>query len=162
MKKLLVCILFIFIGSQASSEDVYSGKIAEAYRAGEYAKALKICKPLVEQGDAKAQFWFGIMHDEGNGVLKDKTEAVKWYLLSAKQAYSHAQYNLGYMHKEGEGVLKDYMASHMWYNISSANGHPYAGEWRDKVADVMTPDAIEKATEMARECMASDYKKCGY
>jgi hypothetical protein len=26
----------------------------------------------------------------------------------------------------------------------------------------MTPVAIEKAQAMARECMSSDYKKCGY
>ena len=26
---------------------------------------------------------------------------------------------------------------------------------------LMTPEAIEKATTMARECMNSNYKKCG-
>jgi len=33
---------------------------------------------------------------------------------------------------------------------------------RDGRASFMTYTGIEKATEMARECMASDYKKCGY
>tara|TARA_B100000768_G_scaffold168777_1_gene173887 strand:- start:140 stop:535 length:396 start_codon:yes stop_codon:yes gene_type:complete len=97
--------------------------------------------------------------DETNRL--SKLEAVADKLKRGKTCKT-VSYKLGYMHKEGEGVLKDYMASHMWYNISSANGHPYAGEWRDKIGALMSPSSIEKATEMARECMASDYKKCGY
>ena len=66
------------------------------------------------------------------------------------------------MYKYGKGVLQDNLTAHMWYNISSANGDEDAGEFRDKVANLMTPNAIEKATAMASECMKSDYKKCGY
>ncbi len=50
----------------------------------------------------------------------------------------------------------------MWYNISSANGDEQAGEYRDEDAAKMTPEDISKATAMARECMKSDYKNCGY
>ena len=37
----------------------------------------------------------------------------------------------------------------------------YAGENRDRLEALMTADAIEKATAMAKECMKNDYKKCG-
>tara|TARA_B100000768_G_scaffold71595_1_gene68612 strand:- start:643 stop:795 length:153 start_codon:yes stop_codon:yes gene_type:complete len=50
----------------------------------------------------------------------------------------------------------------MWLNIGSANGIENGGKYRDIVAKTMTPAAIEKAQAMARECMSSDYKKCGY
>ena len=50
----------------------------------------------------------------------------------------------------------------MWYNIASANGNEKAGELRDKRAGLMTASDISKATAMARECMSSGYKKCGY
>ena len=33
---------------------------------------------------------------------------------------------------------------------------------RDGRASFMTYTGIEKATAMAKECMKSDYKKCGY
>ena len=66
------------------------------------------------------------------------------------------------MYQFGDGVLQDNVTAHMWYNIASANGHEKAGEFRDKLADLMTADAIEKATAMASECMKSNYKKCGY
>ena len=65
------------------------------------------------------------------------------------------------MYKYGKGVLQDNQTAHMWYNISSANGDKKSGEWRDELAALMTADAIEKATAMARECMNSNYKKCG-
>ena len=66
------------------------------------------------------------------------------------------------MYKKGEGVFLDNVTAHMWLNIASANGFGLAGEWRDDRAGFMTPDAIEKATAMAAECMSNAYKKCGY
>ena len=160
MKKLLVCILFVLFGTQAFAQSWNKG--LEAVKAGDYATALKEWKPIAEQGNAAAQFNLGLMYAKGDGVLKDYAEAAKWYRLSAEQGDADAQNNLGVLHVYGHGVLQDNVTAHMWYNIASANGHESAGGWRDKRADLMTPDAIEKATAMARECMASDYKKCGY
>jgi hypothetical protein len=50
----------------------------------------------------------------------------------------------------------------MWYNIGSDNGSELGGSNRDILSKEMTPAAIEKAQAMARECMNSGYKKCGY
>ena len=146
--------------SQASAQDLNKG--LEAAKAGDYATALQEWKPLAEQGDADAQYNLGVMYDNGKGVLKDATKAVKLWRLSAEQGNAGAHSNLGYMYVNGNGVLQDNVTAHMWYNIASANGFGLAGEWRDKLAGLMTPDAIEKATAMARECMASGYKNCGY
>lgn len=193
---LIIATILSLAFTQVTAQDLNKG--LEAYNAGDYATAMKEWKPLAEQGDAAAQFNVGVMHERGKGVLKDNSEAAKWYELSAEQGHAHAQYNLGLMYIKGDGVshdvtealkwyrlsveqgnayaqkslgtmylmgfgvLEDNLTAHMWYNISSANGHEDAGEWRDKVAASMTPEAIEKATAMARECIASDYKKCGY
>jgi len=128
----------------------------------DYAEAVKWYRLAAEQGYAKAQFNLGLMYRQGHGVIKDHAEAVKWYRLAAEQGDAKAQNNLGVMYANGYGVLKDNFTAHMWYNISSANGQKTAGENRDKLAGLMTANAIEKATAMARECMNSDYKKCGY
>ena len=66
------------------------------------------------------------------------------------------------MYELGSGVLQDNVTAHMWYNISSANGFVVAGKHRNELSSIMTSEAIEKATAMARECMKSDYKNCGY
>ena len=114
------------------------------------------------QGYASGQNNVGNMYAKGDGVPKDYAEAKKWYQLSAAQGYINAQNNLGNMYKYGYGVLQDNMRAHMWYNIASANGHKEAGKYRDEDAAQMTPENISKATAMARECMNSNYKNCGY
>ena len=68
------------------------------------------------------------MYSDGDGVLKDYKEAVKWLRLSAEQGNADAQNGLGVMYKKGNGVLQDNLTAHMWYNIASANGNEKAGE----------------------------------
>jgi TPR repeat protein len=83
-------------------------------------------------------------------------------VLAAEQGDAKVQSNLGVMYAYGKSVLQDNVMAHMWYNIASANGHDKAGEWRDERADLMSSADISKAQAMARECMSSSYKKCGY
>ena len=128
----------------------------------DYKEAVKWYRLAAEQGDAIAQFNLGTMYDEGQGVLQDYKEAVKWYRLAAEQGFASAQNNLGVKYEIGRGVLKDKVMAHMWYNIASANGHSKAGEWRDKIEGQMTQADVSKAQAMARECINSGYKKCGY
>ena len=87
---------------------------------------------------------------------------MKWYRLAAEQENADAQNNLGVMYFKGKGVLQDNVTAHMWYNIAAANGHKKSGEWRDQIAAKMTPASIAEAQSMARECMSSNYKNCGW
>jgi TPR repeat protein len=128
----------------------------------DYAEALKWFRLAAEQGYASAQYNLGDMYRKGNGVLQDYAEAVKWWRLAAEQGYASAQYNLGVMYFNGDGVLQDNIRAHMWFNIASANGVEKAGERRDERAGQMTSADISEAQKMARECMSSNYKNCGW
>ena len=152
--------LLMTLSSPLVAQDFQKGLAAA--QAGDFATALKEWKPLAEAGDVDAQYNLGIMYDNGYGVPQDYAEAVKWYRLAAEQGNAMAQNNLGVMYENGQGVLQDNVMAHMWYNIASANGVEKAGEWRDKRAGLMTSADISKAQAMARECMNSGYKKCGY
>ena len=44
---------------------------------------------------AWVQYDLGTRYDNGNGIPKDHTEAVRWYRPAADQAYISAQYILG-------------------------------------------------------------------
>ena len=92
----------------------------------------------------------------------DYAAALQEWTPLAEAGRGVIQYNLGVMYENGLGVLQDNVMAHMWYNIASANGVEKAGEWRDKRAGLMTSADISKAQAMARECMNSGYKKCGY
>ncbi len=128
----------------------------------DYAEAVKWYRLAAEQGHAWAQYNLGVMYENGNGVIQDYAEAVKWYRLAAEQGDADAQYNLGLMYEYGYGVVQNNILSHMWYNIASANGNKRSSEWRDKIATKMTSADISKAQAMARVCMSSGYKNCGW
>ena len=117
-------------------------------------------RQAAEQGHASAQFNLGVMYANGEGVLKDEAEAVRWYRMAAEQGLAGAQFNLGVRYDNGRGVLKDATLAHMWYNIAGANGSEIAREWRDTIEDDMTATQIARATELARTCMDSDYENC--
>ena len=124
MKKLLVCILFVLLGTQMFAQEIDKGY--ESYNDGDYATALQEWKPLAEQGYAFAQYNLGILYEYGNGVPKDYVEAVKWYRLSAEQGYAISQYSLGLMYSNGYGVLKDKAEAVKWWRLSAEQGYAYA------------------------------------
>ena len=113
-----------------------------------------------EQGNASAQVNLGAMYATGEGVLEDDAEAVRWYRMAAEQGHASAQYNLGLMYAFGQGVLEDSVLAHMWFNIAGVNGHEGARKRRDRLERDMTRAEISRATELARECMDSDYQDC--
>ena len=61
------------------------------------------------------------MHDNGNGVLKDDKQAVKWYQKAADQGFAKAQYNLGVLYANGIGELKDLSKAKYWINKAYEN-----------------------------------------
>ncbi len=45
-------------------------------------------------------------------------------------------------------------------SIAALKGHKEAIELRDSLGEVLPPALAKKAEEMARECVAKDYKDC--
>ena len=78
----------------------------------------------------------------------------------AEQGDADAQYNLGVMYRKGHGVPQDKVYAHIWYNIAATSGNKKAIKNRDILAEEMTPAQIEKAQDLARECIRKKYKGC--
>jgi uncharacterized protein len=93
-----------------------------AYKRGDYATALKLFRPLGEQGDAKAQFKIGLMYELGEGVTQDYAESEKWYRRSAEQGVANAQDALGDMYFFGNGVPEDELEAMKWYREAANQG----------------------------------------
>jgi len=74
-----------------------------------------------QNGEAEAQFNLGVAFSEGNGVVKNSIEAVKWYQKSAAQGYAAAQYNLSWMYMNGVGVATNNAEAIRWLR-EAANG----------------------------------------
>jgi len=127
----------------------------------DYVEAAKWWRLAAEQGVAPAQYNLGLMYYFGEGLPQDYAEAERLYRLSAEQGHALAQTNLGWMYGTGEGVQQDNVLAHMWFNLGAANGDELGAKNRDNIAKEMTPQAIEKAQSMVKECMDSGYKGCG-
>ena len=112
-------------------------------------------KQKAEQGDSKAQFDLGVIHEHGRGVLQDYQEAARWYRAAADQGLSSGQYNLGVMYDDGRGVTQDYIQAHKWYNLAASKSagkvREAAAKNRDSVANQMTREQIAEAQRLARE-----------
>lgn len=79
-----------------------------------------------KQGDAEAQFNLGWSYANGQGVPKDKAEAVKWFRKAALQGSAKAQFYLGSSYLQGEGVQKDEAAAVTWYRKAAEQGYAEA------------------------------------
>jgi uncharacterized protein len=99
---------------------------ADAYRAGDYATALRLWRPLADAGNANAQFRLGYMYHDGQGVPQDYEAAAAWYRKAAEQGNKWAQYLLGLMYGIGQGVPQDHAATVAWYRKAAEQGHAFA------------------------------------
>ncbi len=165
MKKLFLTIFFItgLFSSQAWSNELIKGVLA--YQEGDYKTAYNYFLPLAEHGNAKAQYRLGKMWEDGLGTYKHYKSAVKWYVLSAEQGNYIAQNSLSYMFYSGKGVIEDPVLAHMWANIARSNSSQiYGNKFGDSLIEAlikkMTPSQIEKAQDLARECVKKNYKGC--
>jgi hypothetical protein len=109
-----------------------------AYHNTDYATALKLLRPLAEQGNSSAQQYLGVIYYWGKGVPKDNAEAAKWYRPAADQGDASAQFNLGKMYASGRGTLEDYVQAHMWFNLAAAGGDTQKVKTRDEFSGFLT------------------------
>ncbi len=77
---------------------------------------------VAEQGFAKAQYYLGVMYENGKGVEQDVAKAVSWYRKAAEQGYAKAQFNLGGMYALGKGVEQDVAKAVRWYRKAAERG----------------------------------------
>ena len=98
VKKLITIVLtaMLLIANTAYA-DTFDDAL-KAYNSGKYAQVIELLKPLALNGDAGAQTNLGNMYANGQGVVQDDAEAVKWYNLAAAQGVADAQTNLGFMY----------------------------------------------------------------
>lgn len=120
--RMIAVLIFSFhIGSTVVFADALEDGQA-AYNRGDYATALKLLRPLAEQGNASAQNNLGWMYDQGHGVTQDFKEATKWYRTAAEQGFHEAQYNLGVMYFQGRGTPSDFREALKWYRRAATQG----------------------------------------
>jgi TPR repeat protein len=126
MRAVLICVSLLALTNLGMASSLSDA--ANAYVAGNYGKAKDLLKPLAEDGDASAQWMFGHMYHDGNGVPQDYKEAVKWYRLAAEQGDALAQTDLGAMYLKGQGILQEYTEAAKEFRLAAEQGFG-AAQW---------------------------------
>jgi TPR repeat protein len=65
-----------------------------AYNRGDYMPAIRLFRPLAEQGNAKAQNILGVMFHRGQGVPRNAARAHMWFSFAAARGDANAKSEL--------------------------------------------------------------------
>jgi uncharacterized protein len=93
--KAAVAALIFTVGLAGSVTAEPFKEAAAAYEKRDYATALRLMRPLAEQGDATAQASLGFLYANGEGVPQDYAAAVGWYRKAAEKGNAEAQFTSG-------------------------------------------------------------------
>jgi len=61
-----------------------------AYNRGDYVPAIRLFRPLAEQGNPTAKNQIGVMYRKGEGVARSPARAFMWFSLAAKRGDAKA------------------------------------------------------------------------
>lgn len=81
-----------------------------AYNRGDYMPAIRLFRPLAEQGNARAQHLIGVMYHRGQGVARNPVRALAWFSVAAKRG-----------DREAEATMRDVSKTMTPQEISEAN-----------------------------------------
>jgi uncharacterized protein len=128
MRNLIRAVLVALILSLSHAAPVAAGPFEDfkdggaAYGRGDYTTAMRLWRPLADQGDPYAQTNLGRMYANGQGVPQDYAAAASWYRKAADQGDVYAQYNLGILYANGRGVQQNYADAVNWYRKAADQG----------------------------------------
>jgi TPR repeat protein len=121
-----------------------------ALERGDTATAIRLMKPLADQGDQNAQAMMGAAHER----LKppDLPGSVRWFRLAAHQGHSTAQYYVGLFCETGtRGVPRDRVEAYKWLTLSVRRGNIYAPRDLSRIEKQMTADELTEGKKRVSE-----------
>jgi TPR repeat protein len=127
-----------------------------AFKRRDFAEAMRLWRPLAEQGNNDAQVDLASLYLNGNGVPQDYAQALIWERKAADRGNVVAQAAVGAMFEFGRGVPQDNVQAHMWFDLAASrpadsSTHDLARQYRDELGAKMTPAQIAEAQRLARE-----------
>jgi TPR repeat protein len=78
---------------------------------------------LADQGDADAQFRYGVLLYDGDGISTNKSLAAHYYKLSADQGHAEAQFRYGVLLDRGDGITMNKSLAAHYYKLSADQGY---------------------------------------
>jgi len=120
--------LFLLIPAHAQVKGLPTFEDGKNYfERGDNAKSIKIFRRLAARGDERAEYYFGVMIDNGWGISKNASSAVNWIRRAANKDYLPALSYMGYAVSTGHGTgRKNQPEALKWYRKAAKMGDPVA------------------------------------
>ena len=126
-----------------------------AYRAKDYATALREFRPAADRGNARAQYRLGQMYERGRGVSVNTQTALKWYGLAAQKGHAQSMRGLQRVYRK-MGTTEGYIEAHKWATLSlEKKPSEELAHWQGWLEKRLTYDDIAEAKKRADEWRAS-------
>lgn len=81
-----------------------------------YGAVMNWYETAAAAGDPDAQFYLGMMHEQGLRVARDAAQAARWYAAAAAQGHARAQFKIAMAYLSGVGVARDPKAAADWFD----------------------------------------------
>jgi hypothetical protein len=94
----------------------------KSYNQGDFETALRIFRPLAEQGQPVAEYILGLMYANGQGVPESYPQAVTWLQKAGEQGEPKAQFAVGVIYFKGLGMPKNLDEAFKWYRRAANQG----------------------------------------
>jgi hypothetical protein len=132
MKRLFIAtiILFLVVGGTVWVLSTDPKIDPQALNNMKWVSKYKTTLPKAEAGNAEAQFDVAYMLEHGDGVDRNMTAAVNWYMKAAAQGLSKAQYQVGWMYEKGIGLRQNYAEAAKWYRIAATFNNNTEAQYR--------------------------------
>jgi len=95
----------------------------ETRRKGLRPEALGLLRQAAALGDTRAMVDLGESYRDGDGVIKDDSQAAHWFRLAAEAGNAVGMLYLGYMYQEGDGVAKSDSEAVKWFQKAADRGN---------------------------------------
>ena len=118
LKRLVAAAVVVIVMLSGSAMAGPAEDADAAHERGDYATALRLLRPLAEQGFADAQYNLGFLYDQGEGVTQDYVLAHMWWDLAAARGNENAAIN------------RDDLAAHKMTPDQITEAQRLAREWK--------------------------------
>lgn len=160
MKRLLIAFAFSCYATLSHADNFIDGE--NAYRAGDYAKALRIFQNLSAGGNAIADHMLSLMYANGNGVTKDSKKSQELALQAIERGNDDAYGMLARMNFLVNSDLYDPAKGMEWLQkgvkANDANSMRMLAWY--KATGQYTPLDKEGAVNLLKQCTESYFTFC--
>lgn len=136
------------------------------YQQGQYDIAIKMWKPMAQNGDCDAEYALGLMYFNGLSVRKNRGNAIVWWGRAAEKAQPQSLNTMGVVYaqmrvpyttldcRKGCGEEKNMVEAYKWFGLAveygSAREVEFAEESMKRISMEMSESEIEKAKALIK------------